>query len=357
MRSMVEGDGITRSPSVGCAATSPCRRGRIGIAALALFLTAAAPSHLTYLGVNLSGAEFGVPDEFRHTYDLGKPGHDYTFPNRAEIEAYARAGFNVVRVPFAWERLQPSPKGPFDPAYLAGLDGVVWEAAARGMHVIVEPANFGYGFGGLIGTPATPDGVYADLWRRLAEHHKSQPAIMFGLMNEPHDQAPGDWLHSAQAAIDAIRGAGAWQEILVPGTYYSQGGTWLSRGNAAAFADHITDSANNFTFEIHQYNDDDASGRSAAPVSPTIGVERLQRITAWAEAGGHRLFLAEFGAGTDAASITAMRNQLAFVQAHNGVWQGAAIWGGGPWWPAGYPLAVELPGGSPQLKALAEFLP
>ena len=108
---------------------------------------------------------------------------------------------------------------------------------------------------------------------------------------------------------------------------------------------------------MHQYNDGDASGRSAAPVSATVGVERLQRITAWAEAGGHRLFLAEFGAGADAASIAAMRNQLAFVQAHNGVWQGAAIWGGGPWWPAGYPLAVELPGGSPQLKALAEFLP
>ena len=325
--------------------------------AVLLLAAAPAPGRLAYLGVNLSGAEFGVPDEFRHAYDPGKPGHDYTFPTRAEIDSYAAVGFNVARVPFAWERMQPTPKGPLDPGYLAGMNGVVQAAAGRGMRVILEPANLGYGYGGLIGSAATPDAVFADLWRRLATHYAGQPTIMFGLMNEPHDQAPGDWLHSAQAAIDAIRGAGARQEILVPGTYYSQGGTWLSRGNAAAFADHIIDPANNFAFEIHQYNDEDASGRSATPVSPTIGVERLQRITAWAEAGGHRLFLAEFGAGTDPASLAAMRNQLAFVQAHDGVWQGAAIWGGGPWWPAGYPLAVELPGGSPQLKALQEFLP
>ena len=332
---------------------------RLAAAGLALCLVAAATpesSRLAYLGVNLSGAEFGVPDGFQHRYDLGRLGHDYIFPTRAEMDTYAAAGLNIVRVPFAWERLQPEPHGRLDPAYLSGLDSVVAAAAADHMTVILEPANFGYGFGGLIGT-ATPDAAFADVWRRVAAHYAARPNVMYGLMNEPHDQAPADWLHSAQAAIDAIRGTGARQEILVPGTYYSQGATWLSRGNATAFADHITDPADNVAFEIHQYNDADASGRSAAPVSSTIGVERLRRVTAWAEAGHHRLFLAEFGAGVDADSVTAMRNQLAFVQAHNGVWQGAAIWGGGPWWPAGYPLAVELPGGSPQLKALRDFAP
>ena len=323
---------------------------------LALMLLAAAPGRLAYLGVNLSGAEFGVPDAFERKYDPGTLGRDYTFPTAEEVAAYAAAGFNVVRLPFAWERLQPKPDGELDAAYLGGLDAVVAEATSRHVTVIVEPANFGYGYGGLIGA-VTPDSVFADLWRRVAQHYASNPNVFYGLMNEPHDQTPADWLHSAQAAIDAIRGAGARQEILVPGTYYTAGATWLTRGNAAAFADHITDPGGNFAFEIHQYNDADQSGRSPAPVSPTIGVERLQAITAWAEAGGHRLFLAEFGAGVDSYSIEAMRNQLAFVQAHNGIWQGAAIWGGGPWWPAGYPMAVELPGGSPQLQALKPFSP
>ena len=334
---------------------------RVGLLALLLGAAAATPGladprRLDYLGVNLSGAEFGALDGSRHRTLPGKLGTDYIFPTRNEIDSYADAGFNVARLPFTWERLQPEPNGQLDAGYLAALDTVVDAAAARRMVVILEPAGFGYGYGALIGT-GTPDSAFADLWRRVAAHYASRPAVLYGLMNEPHDQAPADWLHSAQAAIDAIRAAGSKQEILVPGTDYTAGSTWLSRGNAAVFADQITDQAGNFAFEIHQYNDADQSGRSAAPVSPTIGVERLERVTAWAEAGHHRLFLAEFGAGVGADSIMAMRNQVAFVQAHNGVWQGAAIWGGGPWWPPGYPLSVEPVAGSPQLRALHDFLP
>lgn len=321
-----------------------------------LWTISARADPLTYLGVNLSGAEFGVPGEFRHRYDLGRLGTTYIFPPRAEIESYADSGFNIARVLFAWERLQHEPYASLDAAYLSGLDGVVRDAAAKRMVVILEPGNLGYGYGGLIGTEATPNSAFADLWRRIAEHYAGRTDVMFGLMNEPHDQAPEEWLHSAQAAIDAIRATGARQEILVPGTYYSQGASWLSRGNATAFADRITDPANTIAFEVHQYTDADQSGRSPIPVSPTIGAERLARVTAWAEATGKRLFLAEFGAGRDEASIEAMRNQLRFVQAHSGVWQGAAIWGGGPWWPADYPLGIE-PVSSPQLLALREFLP
>jgi endoglucanase len=322
-----------------------------------MWLAAAAPDHLAYLGVNLSGPEFGVPDQMSHVYDPGKLGRDYTFPTKAEVDEYAKDGFNLVRIPFAWERLQPKANGPFDPAYLAGLDAVVRDGAAADMAVILEPTNFGYGYGAQIGTPATPDSIFADLWRRLAAQYRGRRNVIFGLMGEPHDQTPGNWLHSAQAAIDAIRGAGAGNEILVPGTYYSQGGTWLSRGNAALFADHITDPANNFAFEVHQYTDADSSGRSPVPASLTIGADRLVAITGWAERTGKRLFLAEFGAGPDPASVMAMTNEIAFVTAHRDVWQGAALWGAGPWWPADYPLLVERPGPRPQIEALKPFMP
>ena len=328
---------------------------RAGLALLAAFLLGAAPDRLAYLGVNLSGAEFGIPDGARHRYDLGTPGRDYTFPTRADIDGAAKAGFNIVRLPFAWERLQPQPNGALDAAYLAGLDEVVRDAAERDVAVIVEPANQGYGYGGLVGSPATPDAVFADLWRRVAAHFLRRPGVMFGLMNEPHDQTPADWLHSAQAAIDAIRATGARQEILVPGTFYAGGAVWVARGNAAEFADHITDPAHDIAFEVHQYNDADGSGRSAKPVSPTIGAERLAAVTDWAERGGKRLFLAEFGAGSDPDSVLAMRNELLFVQAHRRVWQGAAVWGGGPWWPDGYPLRLEADG--PQMEALRPFMP
>ena len=324
-------------------------------AALALCLcTAASPGRLDYLGINLSGAEFGVPDGFRHTYLPGTAGTDYIFPTRANIEAAAAAGFNIIRLPFAWERLQPMATGSLDLAYLAGLDRVVHDAASVGLTVILEPANLGYGYGGLVGVD-TPASTFAGLWQRLAAHYARTPTVMFGLMNEPHDQSAQTWQHAAQLAVDAVRSTGARQEILVPGTTYTAGATWLRSGNAAVLG-AITDPARNIAFEIHQYNDADMSGRSAKPVSSTIGAERLRDVTAWAEAGGHRLFLAEFGAGTDPDSIEAMRNQIAFVQDHRSVWQGAAIWGGGPWWPADYPLAVMTPS-SPQLRALAPYMP
>ena len=82
-------------------------------------------------------------------------------------------------------------------------------------------------------------------------------------------------------------------------------------------------------------------------------------MTAWAEAGGHRLFLGEFGAGTDVASLQAMTNQLAFMQAHAKAWQGGTAWAGGPWWPKGNPWAMDAVDGvpSPQTRALQAFAP
>ena len=47
-------------------------------------------------------------------------------------------------------------------------------------------------------------------------------------MNEPHVQTASEWLGSANAAIAAIRGAGASQEILVPGTDWDGAWTWTT---------------------------------------------------------------------------------------------------------------------------------
>jgi len=67
-------------------------------------------------------------------------------------------------------------------------------------------------------------------------------------------------------------------------------------------------------------------------VSPTIGVERLTAVTQWAQATGSRLFLAEFGSGSDVARLTATQNMLNYMSQNTNVWQGATAWGGGPWW-------------------------
>ena len=140
-------------------------------------------------------------------------------------------------------------------------------------------------------------------------------------MNEPHDQPASVWLGSANAAIAAIRAAGASQEILVPGSYWDGAWTWTTSDNAAVIGSGVQDPAHNFAFEVHQYLDADGSGTHAGVVSAEIGVERLTAITQWAEATGHRLFLGEVGVATDQTSLTALDRMLSYMHQHTDVWQ------------------------------------
>ena len=63
--------------------------------------------------MNLAGAEFQVQtwgvDSVTGTY-----GTDYIYTNTTEIDYYVGKGVNVFRLPFAWERLQPTLNGDFD---------------------------------------------------------------------------------------------------------------------------------------------------------------------------------------------------------------------------------------------------
>lgn len=325
---------------------------------LAVLCGAPSAAALELLGVNLAGAEFGIPDMEHGGTHSGQYGRDYTYPTATELDGVAAAGLNVVRIPFSWERMQPKQDAALDPAELGRMDAVVGHAATLGVRVVLDVHNYGYGYGHLVGSAQTPDSSLADLWRRLATHYAQVPNVIYGIMNEPHDQAPEQWLTAANAAIAAIRATGARQEILVPGTFHTNGASWVRQGNSTGFADHVQDPAGNMAFEVHQYNDRNQSGSSTTPLHPMIGAQRLQDVTAWAEAHGHRLFLGEFGAGPEPESLLAMQNQLAFMQAHAAVWQGGTAWSGGPWWPKGNPWALDDVSGviAPQVRLLQRFV-
>jgi endoglucanase len=302
------------------------------------------------LGVNLAGAEFGsnVPGTF---------GTDYTYPTHAEIDYYASKGMSVIRLPFLWERLQHAKNGALDSVELGRLDDVVNYTTGKGLKIEIEPHNYGYGFGALIGSAQTPNSAFADVWGKLALHFTSNPDVIFGLMNEPHDQSASAWLGSANAAIAAIRNAGASQEILVPGSYWDGAWTWTSTDNAAVVGTGVQDPAHNFAFEVHQYLDADGSGTHSGAVSATIGVERLTAITQWAEANGKHLFLGEVGVTTDQTSLSALDGMLTYMQQHAGAWEGATYWAGGPWW-GNYMFSIEPQNSidKPQMAILEEHL-
>ncbi|WP_238313907.1 cellulase family glycosylhydrolase [Methylobacterium crusticola] len=311
---------------------------------------------LSLLGVNLAGADFSagkLPGVF---------GTDYTYPTHAEVDYYAAKGLGVIRLPFLWERLQPTQGGALNASELGRIDDVVSYATAKGLKVVLDPHDYGSGYGHVIGSAQTPNSAFADFWGRLAGHFAGNANVMFGLMNEPNKQDATQWLASANAAIGAIRASGATrQEILVPGSYWDGAHSWVSSDNDTTVGNGIVDPSRNYAFEVHQYLDGDSSGTSADVVSATIGVDRLTAVTQWAESTGNRLFLGEFGVSQDAASLKAMDNMLAYMDQH-AVWQGATYWAAGPWW-GDYMYSIEPAGlgtahvtDKPQMDVLEKFI-
>jgi len=296
--------------------------------------------------VNLSGGEYGSSGK-------GTLNTDYTYPTHGEIDYYASQQLNVIRIPFQWERVQPVQGGPLNLSELSYLDNLVSYAASKGMQVDLDPHGYGYGYGNLIGSTGTPNASFADFWGKMAAHYASSPNVIFGLMNEPNVQTAAQWATSAQSAVNAIRSAGATQEILTPGTSYTGAWTWVSSGNSVNVG-NVTDPNHNMVFEVHQYFDSDGSGTSTNVVSPTVGPDRLTAVTEWAQNTGNKLFLGEFGTGSDPASLTVLHNTLTFLNAHSNVWQGGTYWTGGPWL-GGYMFSAEPQNGStaPQTSQLA----
>lgn len=290
-------------------------------------------SALQYAGVNLAGAEFGE-SQLPGTY-----GSSYVYPSPAEIDYYRAVGMNVVRIPFLWERLQRTLYAGLDTTEFSRLSYIVGYATSRGVSVLLDPHNYARYHGNLIGSTAVPNAAFADFWKRVAQQFAGNPRVLFGLMNEPHDMPTEQWLSAANAAIAAIRAAGAQNLILVPGNAWtgahSWSDSWYGTPNAAVMRG-VVDPGHNFAFEVHQYLDADASGTSAQIVSATIGSQRLASFTSWLRSNGYRGFLGEFavagstiGAGSGDEALSDM---LRYLDANSDVWRGWTYWAGGPWW-------------------------
>ena len=316
------------------------------IVAIALPVTASAGC---LRGVNLAGAEFG---KGRGTY-----GKDYIYPSKETIGYFAGKGFNAVRLPFKWERLQPRLNRGFDRAERKRLAEAVTALRGAGMTVILDPHNYAYYGDKQIGSTAVPDSAFANFWQRLAEDYKNDDGVQFGLMNEPHDVPATQWLASANAAIAAIRETGANNLVLVPGTLWTGAHSWEEERDGGANGTvmlGIKDPADNNAYEVHQYLDADFSGKAETCARSDDAVKALERFTDWLKRNGKRGFLGEFGGSADAACLDGLTRMTALVGKEQDVWTGWTYWAGGDWWPATEPLNIQptADGDRPQLAAL-----
>ncbi len=318
---------------------------RYRFAAVCLLLLSLSPALaqkrnvLQYAGVNLAGAEFN---------SSRKPGilyKDYTYAAASDYAYYASKGMNTVRLPFLWERLQPRRYAALDPQQLSLLKTAVGHAKAQGMHLVLDPHNYGRYYGEPIGSAETPVAVFADLWRRLAVEFKQEDAVIFGLMNEPYGIGAKQWATAAQAGLSAIRKAGAKNWVLVPGTAYSGAHSWNSgwygdASNGEALL-ALVDPENRMAFEAHQYLDGNYSGTSAECQSAQIGAQTLQGFTDWLRRHRKVGFLGEFAAGSSKLCMDALANMLNHVHGNADVWLGWTYWAGGAWWKPDYPFNVQ----------------
>jgi endoglucanase len=316
-------------------------------------------------GANIAGGDFGkVP---------GTYGIDYTYPTRDEVDYYADRGFTALRLPFLWERVQPELFGPLatDRDGTGDFDRVaklVQWITGRGMVAVLDPHNYGGrdvdGKVVKVGSKTLPVAALSDLWVRLANAFKTNELAWFDLMNEPEGISAAGWKAAAQDVTNAIRDTGARNKILVPGTAYSGAHSWVSSGNAEQMA-AFTDPANNFAFDVHQYLDDDSSGKQGTCVAGA-GATRLKPFIDWAKQAPNRKgFLGEFGAGDPSVAgqeqCAAELRALLQTAEESGVFIGWTAWGGGPWWPQNYIFRLEPDQPSqpdtPFMKQLTPFLP
>jgi len=310
-------------------------------------------------GVNLAGAEFSE-QRLPGTYQT-----DYEYPSSTEIDYYAAAGMNLIRLPFRWERLQHELNQELDPDELQRLtDTVRYVTDTKGLSLLLDPHNYARytsaGVAGIVGVDVDVS-AFADFWRRLALVFADQPKVLLGLVNEPNTMPTETWLTAANAAIAAIREAGVQNQIFVPGNGWTGGHSWFQNYYGTPNADvmgGVVDPGNNFVYEIHQYLDADASGTLPTCVSETIGMERMQQVTGWLRERGARGLLGEFGVPGNALCLKAMDQQLEYIEQNRDVWLGWAAWAGGPRWGDNLLSVEPLANGKdrPQLVVIRRHL-
>jgi endoglucanase len=311
---------------------------------------------LSFTGISLAGGEFYEPKpEERPKY-----GTNFLYPNEEEITYFAAQGMNVFRYPFRWETVQAKAGEPLVTEEVARLKACVKLATDRGCVVILDPHNYARYYGKVVGGPEVSIDQFADFWRQLAAEFASDSRVWFGLVNEPNGLPTEQWFDAAQAAIDAIRAAGARNLILVPGNAWtgahSWTATWYGESNAQ-HAEGIADPLDHWAIEVHQYLDADSSGTKLEVVSPTVGSERLAGFVRWCRDHKRRAFLGEFAVPATPMGEQALSDMLTSMERDRDVWLGWTWWAGGSWW-GDYPFSLQPKDGThkPQMAWLRPHL-
>lgn len=299
----------------------------IAVVTFGLFATTSvASAAVDLVGLNIAGAEFtssALP---------GKAGTHYFFPSRTLLENWRDKGIQSIRFPIKWERLQPALNKEFDPAYAGLIDKLFTDAAANGIHVLLDVHNYARYRGKIIGSSAVPYSAYRNLNERLAKRWGDRSALLgYDIMNEPFGSADKTWAKAAQAGIDGIRKHDRQTAIYIEGMSYASAERWNWHGDKLLA---LKDPVDNLVFSAHVYLDPDASGSykngPAADLDPMVGVKRVKPFVNWLKKNYKRGHIGELGVPSHPQWLEAMDNTLAYLQENcipMTYWAAGSAWG------------------------------
>jgi aryl-phospho-beta-D-glucosidase BglC (GH1 family) len=195
--------------------------------------------------------------------------------------------------------------------YVRRVDAAIAKINARGMYAIVDlhwtdvqGRNPCAAAVCVSGQQPMPDADSVVFWRRVAARYRSMPGVVFGLFNEPHDVSWGCWRNGGcdvwpavltggigafkavgmQALVDAVRGEGARNLVLVGGLEYAYDLSGVDAGFAL--------DGENIAYDTHVY--------TLFHNTPADWERGFGRLT-----DSHPVVAAEFGSNDCSATVTA----------------------------------------------------
>lgn len=180
-------------------------------------------------GINCAGAEF-TSAGFSNV-NLGTSEYD----TAATFTYLASRGIELVRIPFRWERMQPTLGGALDATELGKLTTAVNAAGAAGLKVILDCHNYaGYYTAGpllrTIGDGFLTQAHFTDLWTRLSTAFKANASVIgYDLMNEPKGMTAPNSTYVPSATLASF-------DSTVNGWQTTSGGVWdASQGGSIRY--------------------------------------------------------------------------------------------------------------------------
>ncbi|KDQ60079.1 glycoside hydrolase family 5 protein [Jaapia argillacea MUCL 33604] len=293
-------------------------------------------AQLAFHGVNIAGFDFGcATDGYCNTTQAAPPLLQYGGSDGygQMLHFVQNDGYNIFRLPVGWQYLTNNVLGGvLYPANFEKYYTLVQTCLSTGAYCIVDIHNYARWNGTIIGQGGPTNEQFAAIWYSLASQFKYESRVVFGVMNEPHDIPDVIlWAGSVQAAVTAIRTAGATSQlVLLPGNDWTSAATIWSDGSGAALL-NVTNPAGDKTgliIDVHKYLDYDNSGTHANCTTNNT-VAAWEPLSAWLRANGRQALNTETGGGNTASCVEYLCQQRAYQQLNADVILGYVGWAAG----------------------------